>query len=249
MDAAHRAELDRLRRRVYGPEGDDAPATVRRLIQLEDELRRERPPAAEAPADATAAGAERPSRSLGVVARRGGTLLPWVFAAGALVVAVLVGVQLMADPPETAPLVLTESVPAREAYSLARDTDAEVLLRIPYTEPTQNYEAPWFPTSGTVTGAALLATLYGWEVWIADADGAIQPEQCLTLRRGPVERGRCVPAVLRDTNALAIAVSFDDADPEQRPERMTPAQRIGFWWAGGGGGVYVLLADAIGAPR
>lgn len=241
MDAADRTELDRLRRRVYGPEGDDSRATLARLEELEAELHRAvPPPAAEPAADLVSAMTAEQTPT-----RRAARLSPGRMTAIliAVAVALFLGFRLLALLPSPDPVVRTETVKAREAYSLVRDPDAVVLQRLAYTAPTPDPDAPDFPTSGTVTASVRLATVYGWEVWIAEADGAIQPEQCIVAVRPPLARGRCVPAVLRDTSALAVTIPATAIDPAERPAGLRDDERIGFWWAGGGSGVFVMRAD------
>lgn len=241
VDAADRTELDRLRRRVYGPEGDDSRATLARLEELEAELHREvPPPAAEPVADlVTAMPAEQTTNP------RAARLSPGRMTAIliAVAVALFLGFRLLALLPSPDPVVRTETVTAREAYSLIRDDDMIVLQELPYAEPTPDPDAPDFPTSGTVTAAARIGTVYGWDVWIADAEGAIQPEQCIVAVRPPLARGRCVPAVLRDTSALAVTIPATAIDPAERPAGLRDDERVGFWWAGDAGGIFVLRGD------
>ena len=222
------------------PEGDDSRATLARLEQLEAELHRsDPPPTAEPDADPVpAASVEQPATS------RTGRLSPGRMAATlvAVAAALFLGFRLLALLPSPEPVTRTETVTSREAYTLVRDLDAVVLQRLPDTASTAGDDAPDFPTSGTVTAAAHLATIYGWEVWIAEADGAIQPEQCIVVVRPPLARGRCVPAVLRDTSALAVTIPATAIDPAERPVGLGDDQRVGFWWTGAGG-VLVLRAD------
>jgi hypothetical protein len=124
----------------------------------------------------------------------------------------------------------------REAYSLARDADAEVLLHIPldgsfgnYVDLTTDGSIPGFPASGPTRWAALLGDYYGWELWIAGAAGTVQDEQCILLQRGEERRARCVPAALRETAALAVSVPYEDLDASSR-SAFSPGQRVGFWW-------------------
>jgi hypothetical protein len=258
MDAADRAELDRLRRRVFGPEGDVSPATLQRLEALEAEFHAEAPPAPPheppheegTPLGVRAVPEPPPPRPRDRGIRPAApTPLRTAVTLGALVVALFLGFRLLAELPRPAPAMRTETVTAREAYTLVRDRDAQIIERIPSTVPTSAPDAPWFATSGVVTRAAHLGTLYGWEVWTAVAQGAIQSEACLSLRREPVIRGRCVPAVLRDTSALVVDIPYDAMPDDLRPDGMTDRQRLGFWWASDSG-VYVVLASAPeAAPR
>ncbi len=166
----------------------------------------------------------------------------------AVVIGVLAAFRLMAELPRPEPEAQTEVVSTRAAWSLARDPDAVVIERIPVgTEAGDSADAPWFPTSGTITDAVHVATLYGWEVWSAEANGIIQRESCLAVRRLPVVRGRCVPAVLRSTNVLAVDLSYSDIAATARPPGMTDAQRVGFWRTGDSG-IWVMLADESPLP-
>lgn len=243
MDAADRAELERLRRRVFGPEGDNSPAVLRRLELLETELHASAPPKPDPePAPPPPPPPPRTPTKYGTP-----TPLRTVATLAGVVAVLLLGFRLMAELPQPEAAVRTEMVSAREAYTLVRDAEAVVVERIPLDDPPAgdiDPDAPWFPTSGTVAQATHAATLYGWEVWIAEAEGVIQREACISVRRAPVVRGRCVPAVLRATNALAVTLPFSDIDPDVRPRDLVDGQRIGFWWAGAGG-IYVLLADDI----
>jgi hypothetical protein len=248
MDAAARTELERLRRRVYGPEGDVSPATLQRLETLEAEYHAGAPGLPRAPEPPEPE--PEPSLSQDPAAPAPGpTRLRTAVTLTAIVVALLLGFRVLAEVPRPAAAERTETVSARDAYTLARDRDAEIIERIPASAPTPAPDAPWFATSGVVSRASHLATLYGWEVWTAVVDGVIQSEACLSLRRAPVVRGRCVPAVLRDTSALAVDLPYDAVADDLRPDGMTDRQRLGFWWSGDSG-VYVLLAPATEvAPR
>lgn len=251
MDAADRAELERLRRRVFGPEGADSPAVLERLAVLEAELHATPPtgPDPEPAPEPLPPPAPRPRPRPG---RDGGpTPLRTIVTLAALVALLFVGFRVMAALPSPEPEVRTETVTARDAYTLARDPDGVVLerlpLRPPAIDPDPDAVAPWFPTSGTVTEATHIATLYGWEVWVAEADGIIQREACMAARRELLVRGRCVPAVLRDTNALAVTLPYDAFADDQRPAGMQEDQRVGFLWASEAS-VYVVLSDIV-APR
>ena len=297
MDAADRAELERLRRRVFGPEGDLSPATLARWEALEAQLHAgaaatpEPPPALRtasaregvrgaAPAGAevteadgtapdtpapdpdTARAAPGPSRDRGrgprlrdvIRGRPSATRsaphpVRTIVTLAAVVVALFAGFRLLAEVPSPEPAVRTETVTAREAFTIVRDRDIRIIERIPPVIPAPSPDAPWFATSGVVSHSAHLATLYGWEVWTAIAEGAIQSEACLSVRRDSVVRGRCVPAVLRDTSALVVDLPYDAFPAELRPDGMTDQERLGFWWAGEPG-VYVVLAPVPDvAPR
>ena len=255
MDAADRAELERLRRRVFGPEGDDSPAVLKRLAVLEAELHAEPralSPSAEPEPDPPREPSPPPSPPHARPERPDApTPLRTVVTLAAVVVVLFLGFRLMAELPSPDPVVRTETVTARDAYTLARDTDGIVIerlpLRPPAVDPDPDAEPPWFPTSGTVAEATHIATLYGWEVWIAEADGIIQREACLSVRREVLVRGRCVPAVLRGTNALAVTLPYDAFPAKLRPAGMEADQRVGFWWVSDAS-VYVVLADEAPPP-
>lgn len=298
MDAADRAELERLRRRVFGPEGDVSPATLARWEALETTLHAELAPAPDVPhaplppqapgtrasrapapsavadapespvADITsdAAGpgtaSSRTTSAPATVRRVRGRLT--ALARGrpssphpvrtlvtlvAVVIALFAGFRLLAEVPSPEPAVRTETVTAREAFTIVRDRDIRIIERIPPALPSASPDAPWFATSGVVSQSSHLATMYGWEVWTAVADGAIQSEACLSVRRESVVRGRCVPAVLRDTSALVVDLPYGALPADLRPDGMTDQERLGFWWAGEPG-VYVVLAPVPdAAPR
>lgn len=257
MDAADRAELDRLRRLVYGPGGDAPPAAAERLAALEDALHVEldtsertddRALAQPAPEADEPTDARESTRVFGEATSVGGeptgrgSLLRTVLVLVAVVVGVLAAFRLMAELPRPEPEAQTEVVSTRDAWTLARDPDAVVIERIPVGSAAEEpADAPWFPTSGTVVEATHVATLYGWEVWTAEADGIIQRESCLSVRRAPIVRGRCVPAVLRSTNVLAVDLAYSDIAATLRPPGMTDDQRVGFWRAGDSG-IWVMLA-------
>ncbi len=301
MEAADRAELERLRRRVFGPEGDLSPATLARWEALETELHAETAaepaplhavPASRAESGREAVRAAGPSTTkerweLAADAatdagrhdtaadpptppptRRGGRA-PRTYPRGgrasatrsaphpvrtlvtlaAVVVALFAGFRLLAELPAPEPAVRTETVTAREAFTIVRDRDVRIIERIPPVIPAPSPDAPWFATSGVVSRSSHLATVYGWELWTAVAEGAIQSEACLSVRRDSVVRGRCVPAVLRDTSALVVDLPYDAIDADLRPDGMTDQERLGFWWAGEPG-VYVVLAPVPDvAPR
>lgn len=125
-----------------------------------------------------------------------------------------------------------------------------MLERLPISAPdvlgVAAASAPPFPASGAVRWAADLGVAYGWRIWVAEASGALQPEQCIAAVRAAVARVRCVPAVLRGSSALAVTVAFDEVEPADRPAELVPGFRLGFSWPGGEDAVVVLLAAARG---
>ncbi|NYE18766.1 hypothetical protein [Microbacterium immunditiarum] len=139
-------------------------------------------------------------------------------------------------------------VDAPEAYSFTRDLTSTVLLRIPLDGSFGSFvdlpdsEAPPIPSSGTVEWVEPLGEYYGWNVWIAGAQGAVQREHCIVIEREDRARGRCVPAVLREQSALVAPVPYAWIPDDERPEEMSPGQRLGFWW-GGDNGVIILIGD------
>lgn len=199
-------------------------------------------PAATEPDDAPAASAPHPLRS----SPKGRRRAVWTaVVAVALAVATGFFVLRLVD---TASGTLTETT-TREAYSLAR-SGGEVLQRIPVEYGWQDADVadgvlvPRFPTSGEIRVARHLATLYGWNVWIADAEGALQPEQCIVIERDGEARGRCVVAVLRGESALVATLPYELIPEAERPEGMTGDERLGFWWTGDAS-VYVIRAPIV----
>ncbi|GAA5031734.1 hypothetical protein [Microbacterium fluvii] len=273
MDAAARAELDRLRRRVYGPDAGATSAEIARLTELEAVAHAAARPTTGADADTSAARITPPrgvataparsrtsaaplsqtppatGRSAAAPSERGGRTARAV-AVGIVVIAAaaVVGPYLVRLLEQRAP-ERTVVIEAAEAYTLVRDPDAIVLERIPLeTDYDQHLvpqsERPHFPSSGEVNWAFSAGTLYGWEVWLGGVDGVAQPVDCIALRRDDTTRARCVNAVLRGQSALAATLPYDLIPAGDRPAQMTPRQRIGLWWTGGDTGVMVLLADA-----
>ncbi|WP_203581582.1 hypothetical protein [Microbacterium hibisci] len=174
-------------------------------------------------------------------ARRHGWLIGVAAAFVTLIGVGVWGSRLVTVESEAAPTP-TSSPPApriegREAYSFARDRDAQVLLEIPLDGafghdiglPSERY-VPSFPTSGDMDWATELGEYYGWDVWIAGATGVIQQEHCLLIERGSVARGRCVPAVLRENAALVVSVPAGLVPAAERPPGMDDDERLGFWW-------------------
>ncbi|WP_434811038.1 hypothetical protein [Microbacterium sp. bgisy189] len=192
--------------------------------------------------DAQAASAPSPLRSSPKRRRRA----VWT-AIVAVVLAVAIGFFVLRLV-DTASGTLTETT-TREAYSLAH-SGGEVLQRIPVEHGWQDVDVadgalvPRFPTSGEIRVARHLATLYGWNVWIADADGALQPEQCIVIERDGDARGRCVVAVLRGESALVATLPYELIPEAERPEGMTVDERLGFWWTGDAS-VYVIRAPIV----
>lgn len=132
--------------------------------------------------------------------------------------------------------VLVVEETTRQAWSLARDADARVVMQIPLVgalgpgvEPAAD-EIPPFPTSGEVRWAVSLGDYYGWELWIAGARGALQDEQCILVVRDDEAKGRCVVASLRGQSALAVSIPASAVSPQERPTDLRPGMRLGFWW-------------------
>ena len=153
MDAATRAELDRLRRRAYGPEPDADDAALRRLTELEELVLSER--AASRPRSAPAepdgsfepAGPDEPvgpvepvepdqpvepdepaprRRSRAVVAVAAAIGVVAVIAAGAWLSG-LAGGGPAAGP---TPTPTAKQIEGREAFSFARDGQAVELMHV-----------------------------------------------------------------------------------------------------------------------
>lgn len=274
VDAADRAELDELRRRAYGPGADidGDPAASARLAQLEEAALHEREAALPAPELVGAAvGGDHPPAPLAARPAGPGTLpepdgpptdaaataptkprrLRWtaVAAVAAVAVALAVGLPRVLSPAE--PAAVEVPITPREAYTLARDPDAVPLLRIPldgsfgdHIDLPTSGEVPVFPTSGEVEWAEPLGDYYGWDLWIAGADGALQREHCLLAQRGSITLGRCVPAVLRRQSALVVSIPFERIEPARRPADMRPDERLGFWWDDDREIVVLLAADS-----
>ncbi|GAA3639146.1 hypothetical protein GCM10022200_23240 [Microbacterium awajiense] len=257
MDADVRAELDALRRRAYGPDADIQrdPEAMARLAVLEHALHRDAhdPPAS--PGDGRTPDAADARARASVTAGDSGRDLPvarrrsrrgWMLAGGAAVAAaVAVIVSMTANAPASDPVITAldgpssgvHEVSARQAYSLARDFETTVLLRIPLDGSFGNYidlplspSVPEFPASGPLSWASPLGTYYGWELWIGGAKGALQNEHCILARRDAQAIGRCVPATLRAQSALVVPLSYADVVASERPEGLEPTTRIGFWW-------------------
>lgn len=136
-----------------------------------------------------------------------------------------------------------------DAYTLARDDRAIVLFQVPLDEYFREQAGvpgdetvPDFAASGPIRWTEPLGEYYGWDLWLAGAEGALQDEHCIALLRGDVVRTRCVPATLRPQSALVATLPYAVISADERPPGMTPAQRIGFWWQGDHE-VSVLLAQ------
>lgn len=136
-----------------------------------------------------------------------------------------------------------------DAYTLARDDRAIVLFQVPLDEYFReqagvpgDQTVPDFAASGPIRWTEPLGEYYGWDLWLAGAEGALQDEHCIALLRGDVVRTRCVPATLRPQSALVATLPYAVISGDERPPGMTPAQRIGFWWQGDHE-VSVLLAQ------
>jgi len=249
MDAADRAELDELRRRVFGAAGEHDPSALARLERLEQAVRDERlraaEPSAVAPADepppdrasAPVRGARRPART-----RRH---LPTIIVAVAI--AALVAAELLADVFRLQPVELSETT-VPQAYAATRSRDGVELLELPVADDgsapslSREDEPPPFPSSGTITWSREIAVLYGWQVWIGGGDGLLQPDQCIVVARGRRAFGRCTAAALRAGGSLAAVIGYDDIDPSERPPGMRPGQSIAFWWSRDG--VHVILTGS-----
>ncbi|BDV32093.1 hypothetical protein Microterr_27530 [Microbacterium terricola] len=239
---------------MFGPQADADADAVARLGALEEQVRRERRPTwtpetvgnadggstltedplvqAPAPPESDSAPPLRAPRSR-------------VGLAVAVLVVLVFAVRALLDAVGPAAEGTTTTVEARAAYTLVRDPDARIVLRIPI-EPSASSHTdavpPVLPASGAVRWVRSLGVVHGWRVWIASADGIVQEEDCIAVSRGEVARARCVPAALRGTAALAVDVPYDLVPPADRPQGMAVGERLGFLWSGGDSGVYVLVA-------
>lgn len=171
---------------------------------------------------------------------RGG-LLAWsvlaLVAAASIVAILALMLPRLAGPPDP---VIAASGPggeAEQAYSLVRDPESEVALRIPldgsfgdYIDLPTTGRVPDFPTGGAMEWVMPLGEYYGWDLWIAGARGALQGEHCVLIERDDMARSRCVPAALRGGSALLVSVPFDLIAVDERPRGMVDGERVGFWW-------------------
>ncbi|WP_157535749.1 hypothetical protein [Microbacterium sp. Root166] len=155
--------------------------------------------------------------------------------------------------PNATPTLWAEASPpsyeGREQFSFAQDSDAVEVMRIwlggyfgQTIDASGDEYVPDFPTSGVVTWASPLGEYYGWDLWIAGADGMIQREHCLLIEQGSERRSRCVPAALRPNAALIVSVPFAVVIPEERPSVLDDGERLGFWW-GEDDAIVVLVGD------
>lgn len=234
MDAAHRRELDDLRRRAYGPGPGiaDDPDAVRRLEELEREARGPAatpPPSAPAPEaiapddpapeEPAEAEASRPSRA-GALALVAAGL---VAAAGAFAIAPLW---------EPSP---AESPPAEE-YVYPADLHAEQLATIDldafpgrYVDPG-SAEAPAFAADQQPDWARPLGLFFGWQLWVAGGAGAAGDEHCITIVRGTDVRSRCEPPRTQDLGLLHVSLAAADITADELPRPMADNERIRFRW-------------------
>ncbi|MEU1971517.1 hypothetical protein ABZ477_07665 [Microbacterium sp. NPDC019599] len=183
-----------------------------------------------------AAGAD-PVEQAPVRQRRAPRRDGWGYAlVAALVATVVVLLSPVEPPPPSSAEVTIETT--RSAYTFARDSDAEVLVRVPIdgwygvdnSELTPE-DIPPFRPSGPIEWASHLGEYYGWDLWIAGAEGALQDEQCILVIRGAVAKSRCTPAYLRPYTALVVSLPYRFIEPHERPPGLVPGRRIGFWWA------------------
>lgn len=183
------------------------------------------------------------------------------FAAVVGVAAIAVAAAWLSGPGDPSPVAAPNATPTlwaeasppsyegREQFSFAEDSDAVEVMRIwlggyfgQTIDASGDEYVPDFPTSGVVTWASPLGEYYGWDLWIAGADGMIQREHCLLIEQGSERRSRCVPAALRPNAALIVSVPFAVVVPEERPSVLDDGERLGFWW-GEDDAIVVLVGD------
>ncbi|WP_457099463.1 hypothetical protein [Microbacterium sp. P5_E9] len=200
------------------------------LAQDPDGLARDDPrsPRAGVPASpdpGRAGGPRRRTIAVGIAA---------VIAVGIAVAVGTVVAPVVAPERGAAPTPTTVMPP--EAYGFLRDPTARTLYEIPLDRAlgpgseTPDEETPEMPSSGKVEWVANVGSFYGWELWIAGAAGALQPEHCILLTRGSRSEGRCSPSTLRSQSTLVIDLDYEDIAAGAQPLAMTRGQRIGFWW-------------------
>lgn len=231
MDDATRAELARLRRRAYAPDGDIAadPDAAQRLAALEDLALSIRPESEERMPPAAA-----PDLSDPMPKRRPGRLLTLGVVA-TLAVATVTAYALAAPAPAPAPEPAAPA-PVRADDALAPDPAAEVLLRIPldgsFGEDLRlpDKGSPPIPSTGPLQWAERLGEYYGWQLWIAGASGAVHAEHCLVVTRGTATKAHCAPGEGAARGELLLLIDYDEIDEAERPDGMAPGERLGFWW-------------------
>jgi hypothetical protein len=266
MDAATRDELDRLRRRAYGPHPDIAadPDALARLVQLEDLALPAVPaPAAPAPGaartDVPAAASAADARGETAIAAAPGPPPPparprWVLplVSAAVVVALALGVagvlqaQRQASDSAAQP---TPSSTAPPAGGLVMDPGARMLVSLMIDSSTGDFvdlsdgaDIPVFPVGGEMTWVQPLGEYYGWALWIGGAPSEIGDQNCLLLHTQPATWSSCVTREAKSEGALVVSLAYDQIAPDERPAGMTPDQRISFVW-GDGGFITILLTS------
>jgi hypothetical protein len=145
------------------------------------------------------------------------------------------------SPSNAQPLPVTvraSSADVGAAVSFATRPDTAVLIRIAIDGSFGSYTnlpaegLADFGAGDRIRWAEQLGEYYGIELWIVglEPDGD-EHELCIVgeLETGDV-RARCAPRALWERGALFVTVMAEELSDEERPELMTDAQAIGFWW-------------------
>ncbi|MDT0181684.1 hypothetical protein Q9S36_16020 [Microbacterium sp. ARD31] len=185
---------------------------------------------AEDAASASLAPSRRPRRRVAVAFAIAGALVVGAGAAG-------VALDALDEPVAERPPAAGESAAPPDSGAGAADDDDAVALRIPLDGFFDNdvdvdsaSDVPDFPTTGSVQWASALGDYYGWEMWIAGADGASEREYCLLIEQELIVRARCVSAQQRAQGTLIVSVPYSLVDPRERPEPMSPGDQLAFRW-------------------
>ncbi len=268
LDGERRAELERLRRRAYGPDADiyGDPAAIARLAELEDAVRRERSGGdaghgpARLAADATdgltpdSARAQRPGR------RRSAIGVTVVVVAAAVAGAVFLTGELVRSVAGPTPAASTArspgpspvaSVEGPTPFDFAYSPEAVPLVRVPLDGSFGDHvdlpapdTIPPFPTEHDLQWAELLGEYFGWSLWNARSTAA---EACLAETSGEEVRARCVGDSAFENGGVMVTVTFAELLADDRPATMTPDDGIGYWWAPGDA-VLIVQGRAADAP-
>ena len=238
LDAETQRELERLRRRAYGPDADilSDPVAAARLASLET---RAHAPVRPADAERTDAAArliapERTGRAIPPpapprVVRRPRRRLRRRCT----------GVRHVrrdrGGPRDRAPVAATpEAGIPHEIGAFTRSAATRVLARIPFESTLRGASgasepggAPAFPTDDPLLWLEPIGQYFGTRVWIART---VTGRSCVLVELIARDRAKCVDAEHFDATTLLVTVPFSELAPSARPYRMTETESLGIWW-------------------
>ncbi|MFH8250444.1 hypothetical protein ACH3VR_08790 [Microbacterium sp. B2969] len=105
-------------------------------------------------------------------------------------------------------------------------------------------DMPVFLANDVTTWVQPLGVHYGWTLSAAGISSGQERENCLLLTNGSTIEAKCRPRAETADGALRMSLGYGNLADHQRPQGMTPDQRVTFTW---GDGAYISIKITDGS--